>query len=100
MSDSGSGVGHNSGELQMADADPNVAGVAADRLRSIIERVERLTDEKKAINDDIKDIFSEAKSAGFDTTVVRRLLALRRRDPNDVEQEEMLLDTYRRALGM
>lgn len=89
------GIGHNSGE----DKAPH-GNIAADRLRSLVERVERLTEEKKAIQDDIKDIFSEAKSAGFDTKVLRALITLRRQEPDTVEEFETLLDVYRRALGM
>lgn len=74
--------------------------VAADRLRSLIERVERLEEERKALNGDIKDIFAEAKSAGFDPKVIRKLIAQRKQEPADVEEQETLLDVYRRALGM
>ncbi len=87
----------------MADAkqqDTEVGGVAADRLRSIIERVERLEEEKKALSSDIKDIFAEAKSAGFDVKVLREVLRIRRQEPADVEEAEALLELYRRALGM
>ena len=77
-----------------------VGGIAADRLRSIIERVERLEAERKALTGDIGDIFAEAKSAGFDVKVIRQLLRLRRREPAEVEAEETLLAIYRRALGL
>lgn len=76
------------------------SGIAADRLSSIVDRVERLEEERKALGDDIKDIFAEAKSAGFDVTVVRQVVALRRKEPAEVEEQEMLLDLYRRALGL
>jgi uncharacterized protein (UPF0335 family) len=75
-------------------------GIAAERLRSIIERIERLEEERKALGDDIKDIFSEAKSAGFDVKVIRQVIRLRKQEPADVEEQETLLDLYRRALGM
>lgn len=75
-------------------------GIAADRLRSIIERVERLEEERKALGNDIKDIYAEAKSGGFDVKVVRQVIALRRKEPAEVEEQETLLDLYRRALGM
>ena len=78
----------------------NTGGIAADRLRSIIERVERLEEEKKALSSDIKDIFAEAKSAGFDVKVIRQIIRLRRLEPAEVEEQETLLDIYRRALGM
>ena len=77
-----------------------VGGIAADRLRSIIERIERLEEERKAISGDIKDIFAEAKSAGFDVKVLRQLIAIRKKEPAEVEEQESLLDLYRRALGM
>lgn len=83
-----SAEGHNSG---------NVAG---DRLRSIVERIERLEEERKALGQDIKDIYSEAKSAGFDVVVLRQLIRIRKQEPADVEERETLLDIYRRAIGM
>ncbi|MFT8896292.1 MAG: DUF2312 domain-containing protein [Acetobacter sp.] len=86
-------IGHNS-------TSPEVGGIAADRLRSIIERVERLEEERKALSGDIKDIFSEAKSAGFDVKVLKQIIRIRKQEPADVEEQETLLDTYRRALGM
>jgi uncharacterized protein (UPF0335 family) len=75
-------------------------GIAADRLRSIIERIERLEEERKALGSDIKDIYSEAKSAGFDVKVIRTLISIRKKEPAEVEEQESLLDVYRRALGM
>lgn len=74
--------------------------IAADRLRSLVERIERLEEEKTALSDDIKDIFAEAKSAGFDVKVMRQLIRIRKLEPNEVEEAETLLDVYRRALGM
>ncbi len=85
---------------QAADPDPDVGGIAADRLRSVIERVERLEEERKALADDIKDIFAEAKSAGFDVKVVRQIIRQRKQEPAEIEEQETLLDLYRRALGM
>jgi uncharacterized protein (UPF0335 family) len=75
-------------------------GIAADRLRSIVDRIERLEEERKALSGDIRDIYAEAKSAGFDVKVLRQLIRLRRQEPADVEEQETLLDVYRRALGM
>jgi uncharacterized protein (UPF0335 family) len=75
-------------------------GIAADRLRSIIERVERLEEERKSLGRDIRDVLAEAKSSGFDVKVLRALLAIRRMEPAEVEEHETLLDLYRRALGM
>lgn len=75
-------------------------GIAADRLRSIVERIERLDEERRALASDIKDIFSEAKSAGFDVKVLRQVPRDRRAEPAELENFESLLDLYRRALGM
>ena len=77
-----------------------VEQIAADRLRSLIERIERLEEEKKELAGDIKDIYAETRSAGFDVKVVRALVALRKKEPAEVEAAETLLDLYRRALGM
>jgi uncharacterized protein (UPF0335 family) len=77
-----------------------VGGIAADRLRSLIERIERLEEERKALGNDIKDIYAEAKSAGFDVKVMRQLIRIRKQEPAEVEEQETLLDVYRRALGM
>jgi uncharacterized protein (UPF0335 family) len=78
---------------------PIVGGIVADRLRSLVERIERLEEERKAISSDIKDIFAEAKSAGFDVKVLRELLKFRKQDTNEAEDAETLLDVYKRALG-
>jgi len=80
--------------------DTDVGGIAAERLRSIIERIERLEEERKALASDIKDIYAEAKSAGFEVKVIRQLIQLRKKEPAEVEEQETLLDLYRRALGM
>ncbi len=75
-------------------------GVAADHLRQFIERIERLEEEKKNIAEDVKDVFAEAKSSGFDVKTIRQILKLRRMDASEIDEQEYLLDTYRRALGM
>jgi uncharacterized protein (UPF0335 family) len=75
-------------------------GIAADRLRSIVDRIERLEEERKALASDIKDIYAEAKSAGFDVKVLRQLIRIRKQEAAEVEEQETLLDVYRRALGM
>ena len=85
---------------QGAEPEAEVGGIASDRLRSIIERIERLEEERKGLADNIKDIFAEAKSAGFDVKVLRSLLTLRKKEPEEIEEQETLLDLYRRALGM
>jgi uncharacterized protein (UPF0335 family) len=87
--------------LQVVEkAETKTGGIAADRLRSIVERIERLEEERKALSGDIRDIYAEAKSAGFDVKVLRQLIRVRRQEPADVEEQESLLDVYRRALGM
>lgn len=83
-----------------AEADAEVGGIAAERLRSIIERIERLEEERKALGNDIKDIFAESKSAGFEVKVIRQIISIRKKEPAEVEEQETLLDLYRRALGM
>lgn len=99
-----SGIGHNSGDddddLVGTRPDAEVGGIATDRLRSIIERIERLTDEKKALQDDIKDIMGEAASAGFDKKAIREILKIRRQDTQKQEAHEHMVDLYRRALGV
>jgi uncharacterized protein (UPF0335 family) len=81
-------------------SDTEVGGIAADRLRSIVERVERLEEERKALASDIKDVLAEAKSAGFDVKVIRQVIRIRKQEPAEVEEQETLMDLYRRALGM
>ena len=75
-------------------------GIASDKLRSLIERIERLEEEKKGIADDIREIFAEAKSDGFDVKVMRTILKLRKMDAADRDEQEMLIDTYRKALDL
>ncbi|PLW76826.1 DUF2312 domain-containing protein [Cohaesibacter celericrescens] len=75
-------------------------GVAADQLRALVERIERLEEEKKAISDDISDIYSEAKGNGYDVKVIRQVVRLRKQDSNEREEMEALLDLYLHALGM
>jgi uncharacterized protein (UPF0335 family) len=83
-----------------AAPEPRTGGVAADRLRSIIDRIERLMEERKALSSDIKDIFVEAKSAGFDVKVLRQIIAERKQEPAEIEERESIRDVYRHALGM
>lgn len=78
----------------------NPGGVAADQLRAFIERIERLEEEKKAISDDIKDVFAEAKGNGYDVKVMRQVIRLRKQDSNERQEMEALLDLYLHALGM
>ena len=74
--------------------------VAAGQLLSIIERVERLEDEKKEVADQIKEVFAEAKANGFDTKTLRKVIALRKKKPEERSEEEAMLDLYLNALGM
>ncbi len=73
--------------------------VAAERLMNIVERIEKLEDERKNLQSDIKDIYTEAKSAGFDTKVLRMVIASRKKDQAEWEEQQALLETYMRALG-
>jgi len=74
-------------------------GVAADRLKSFIERIERLEEEKKNLIADVREVYAEAKSSGFDTKTMRKVVALRKLDTSERQEQEALLDTYLRALG-
>ena len=78
----------------------DVGGVAVERLKSFIERVERLEEEKRGLSGDIKEVYAEAKGSGFEPKIMRQIIKLRRMDKADVDEEESLLDLYKRALGM
>ena len=90
------GKGHNSGD----DPTQEAVGIAASRLRSLVDRIERLEEERKAIGSDIKDIYTEAKSAGFDVPVLRQLIRIRKKDAAEAEEQETMLGVYKRSLGM
>ena len=77
-----------------------VQSVARDQLRTIVERIERLEEEKKAIAADIKEVYGEAKANGFDTKALRKIVSLRKQDLNERMEQEAVLDTYMAALGM
>ena len=81
----------------MADTDANSTD---DRLRLLIERIERLKEEKKGIADDIRDVYAEAKAVGYDPKIMRQIVRLRKMKPDDRSEQDMLLDTYKNALGM
>lgn len=87
MSDTG--IGHNS-----------ITSIAADQLKSVIERVERLEEEKKAASDDIRDVYAEAKGNGYDVKALRTIVRLRKQDANERAEQEVVLDLYKAALGM
>ena len=80
----------------MDDINPSTAG----QLKAFIERIERLEEEKRTIADDITEVYSEAKGNGFDPKILRRIITLRRKDANERREEEEILETYLRALGM
>lgn len=81
----------------MLDADHNRA---AEDLRLFLERIERLEEEKKGISDDIRDVYAEAKGNGWDTKTMRRLIALRKLDPDARAEQQALLETYAKAIGL
>jgi uncharacterized protein (UPF0335 family) len=78
----------------------DVAGVTAEELRQFIERFEQLEAEGKDIDDQQKELMAEAKGRGYDTKVMRKLIAIRKRKPDDLAEEEMILEVYKAALGM
>lgn len=87
--------------LSEADDKNNIVnGIAVDRLRSLIERIERLEEEKKELQSDIRDVFAEAKSAGFDTKAMRAVLKLRKLNVSDRDEQDLLLEVYRKALDL
>lgn len=79
---------------------PRVGNVAAEQLRSIVERIEKLEEEKAGIGADIRDVFAEAKGNGYDVKALRQIVKLRKMDAAKREEEESVLDIYKRALGM
>lgn len=81
-------------------SDTEVGGIAVDRLRSLIERIERLNEEKAALESDIRDIFAEAKSAGFDVKIMREIIKLRKQNAAERDENDFLLETYRKALDI
>ncbi|PWC45741.1 MULTISPECIES: DUF2312 domain-containing protein [unclassified Azospirillum] len=78
----------------------DVGGIAVDRLRSFIERIERLEEEKKGLQDDIKEVYAEAKGTGFDAKIMRQIVRLRKMDKADLQEQEAILELYKQALGM
>jgi len=79
---------------------PDVGGIAGERLRSFIERIERLEEERRTLAADIKEVYAEAKGTGFDAKIMRQIIRIRRMDKDDLDEQESLLDIYKRALGM
>ncbi len=78
----------------------DIGGIAADRLRTFVERIERLEEEKAAITADIREVYAEAKGAGFDARILRQIVRLRRLDQADRREQEAMLELYKRALDL
>jgi uncharacterized protein (UPF0335 family) len=89
MTDAPAPIGHNSDK-----------GISAQHLASFIQRIERLNEERKALGEDIKEVFSEANSAGFDTKIMRKVVAIRKLDPAERQEQEALIGVYLAAVGM
>lgn len=85
-------IGHNS------KANPD--GIAKDQLRAIVERIERLEEEKKALSEDIKEVYAEAKGNGYDTKVLRKVISIRKQDRDERQEQEAILNLYLEALGI
>jgi uncharacterized protein (UPF0335 family) len=79
---------------------PDVAGIAAEQLSLFVDKIERLEEEKKELQETIKEVYNEAKGEGFDVKILRKLISLRKIRPNDRQEQDELLDLYKAALGM
>jgi uncharacterized protein (UPF0335 family) len=88
------GIGHNRGD----EGSGQIGGMAGEALRQFIARIERLNEEKQALQDDIKDVFAQAKSAGFDVKILRKVISLRKMEAQEREVQEQLLDLYWAAI--
>lgn len=86
------GPGHNSGAADTS--------IAADHLKTIVERIERLEEEKKPLQEDIASVYAEAKGNGFETKIIRKIVAMRKRDHSDIKQEQAVMALYLEALGL
>ena len=84
----------------MSDTSTVQTAVAQGQLRSLIERIERLEEEKKALSADIREVYAEAKANGFDTKIVRKVVAIRKKERHEREEEEAMIELYLNALGM
>ena len=91
-----SNIGHNS----KATEDRPSTSFAKDQLKAIVERIERLEEEKKTISDDIRDVYAEAKGNGYDVKALRTIVRMRKQDANERAEQETILETYMAALGM
>jgi len=94
------GVVMPEGNIPNFSGGPDVGGIAAERLRSFVERIERLEEEKATLAADIREVYSESKGTGFDVKIIRIIIRLRKMDVSDRQEQEDMLDTYKRALGM
>jgi uncharacterized protein (UPF0335 family) len=81
-------------------SDVTIENVSADQLQSIIERIEQLEEEKKEVSEQIKEVYAEAKGNGFDTKIIRKIVSIRKKSPDERSEEEAILDMYMQALGM
>lgn len=88
------------GPQEFGSEAPPASEIAGDRLRSFIERIERLEEEKAALSADIREVFAEAKGNGFDTKIMRQIIKLRKLEQADRREQEELLDLYKKAIGM
>jgi uncharacterized protein (UPF0335 family) len=88
-------IGHNS-----EGADSPAARFSKDQLRAVVERIERMEEEKKTISDDIRDIYAEAKGNGYDVKALRTIVRMRKQDASERAEQEQILETYMHALGM
>jgi len=79
---------------------PDVGGIAGAQLKSFIERIEQLEDEKRSLGEDIKEVYAEAKGNGFEPKIMRQIIKIRRMDKDEHDEQETLLDLYKRALSM
>jgi uncharacterized protein (UPF0335 family) len=79
---------------------PDVGGIAGPQLKSLIERIERLEDEKRALGEDIKEVYAEARGNGFEPKIMRQIIKIRKMDKDEHDEQETMLDLYKRALNM
>jgi uncharacterized protein (UPF0335 family) len=79
---------------------PEIGGIAGEALKSVVERIERLDEEKRALSEDIKEIYAQARGSGFEPKIIRQIIKIRRMDKDKLDEEESLLELYKRALGM
>ena len=84
----------------VTDESDAIGGVARDHLKAFVSRIERLEEDKKAVMDDMKEVYAEAKSMGFDTKILRKVISLRKKEVTEREEEQSMLDLYMAALGM